>query len=92
MEDDNFFVLQCMLSNIAKDISKHVPTRDLVYPTVMCTGLFSSLVYTHARGFILLKGNKHNKFYTLQSLNDKGEYRYENGHGPLVEGFNILKV
>ena len=34
-----------MLSNIAKDISKHVPTRDLDYPTVMCTGLLSALIY-----------------------------------------------
>lgn len=34
LDDDKNFVLQCMFSNIAKEISKHVPAKDLDYPTL----------------------------------------------------------
>ena len=80
MDDDKNFVLQWMLPNIAKEISKHVPARDLDYPTlctVMCTRLFSPLVYSHAKGNLVLsclKGNLHNKFYTLQSLSSNAGF------------------
>ena len=70
-----------MLPNIAKEISKHVPARDLDYPTlctVMYTGLFSPLVYLYARGNLVLsclKVNQHNiKFNTLQSLSSNAGF------------------
>lgn len=66
LDDYNNFVLQCILSNINKETSKHVPTRDVDYPTlcsVMCTGLFSPLFYFDAFYMLevlpCLKGNQH---------------------------------